>query len=126
MESNIETPGAEKKRVEHPFRSAVIRGLAVVSPPLLTIVIFFWIGGTVNQYVLRPCTDGLRYVLVWQLADVREDVPKSQVALRPEEVVDPSQCYYKTPDEKYVPLLVYDRVRRDRGVEPLPQTAKGV
>ena len=123
MESNIEIPDAKKKRVDHPFRSAVIRGLGVVAPPLLTIVIFFWIGGTVNQYVLRPCTDGVRDVLVWQLAEIEEDVPESQTALRPEKVDDPSRYYYKTPDEKYVPLLVYADVRRDRGVGPLPQTA---
>lgn len=38
----------------HPFRRAVLRGLGVVLPPLLTIVIFVWVGKTVAVYVLEP------------------------------------------------------------------------
>ena len=36
------------------FRRAVWRGLGVVLPPLLTIVILFWIGNTVKQYGYDP------------------------------------------------------------------------
>ena len=49
-------PTSEKKRAEplRPFRRAVVRGIGVILPPLLTIVIFVWVGSTVNTYVMQP------------------------------------------------------------------------
>ncbi len=45
------------------FRSAVWRGLGVVLPPLLTIVILFWVGTTVKQYGYDPVMNlARRYV----------------------------------------------------------------
>ena len=34
-----------------PFRRAVLRGLGVVLPPLLTIVILLWIANSVQKFV---------------------------------------------------------------------------
>ncbi len=65
--------GDRSKKSDHPFRSAVIRGLGVVTPPLLTIVIFLWVGSTVQQYVLRPMTIGVRNTIVMATADIRPD-----------------------------------------------------
>ena len=53
-----------KRRPLDPFRRAVIRGLGVLLPPLLTIVIFVWIGNTVTNYLLGPLVDGTRKILV--------------------------------------------------------------
>ena len=36
------------------FRRTVVRGLGIVLPPLLTVVIFLWAGSTIRQYVLDP------------------------------------------------------------------------
>src|SRR3989304_5182028 len=46
-----------------PFRRAVVRGLAILLPPLLTIVIFFWVGTTVNTYMLAPLESAVRWGL---------------------------------------------------------------
>src|SRR5271166_689246 len=54
------------------FRRAVFRGLALVLPPILTIVIFLWIYSTVQFYVLKPVTDAAREALVWCTWNVRE------------------------------------------------------
>ncbi|MCA9269116.1 MAG: hypothetical protein KDA41_11630, partial [Planctomycetales bacterium] len=43
----------EDKRL-HPFRRAILRGLAVLLPPLLTIVIFLWVWNTIRERVLLP------------------------------------------------------------------------
>lgn len=59
------------KGLLYPFRVAVVRGLGVVLPPLLTIVIFLWIGGTIERYVVEPLTHLTRNVLVWAMADIR-------------------------------------------------------
>lgn len=61
------TPKA--KRRSQPFRRAVLRGLGVVMPPLLTIVIFLWVGNTVHLYVLDPVSTGTRNVLAWYLSE---------------------------------------------------------
>ena len=37
-----------------PFRRKVLRGLGIMLPPLLTVVIFLWVYSTVQMYVLRP------------------------------------------------------------------------
>src|ERR1700754_4568357 len=42
------------KRPLDPFRRALVRGLAVLLPPLLTVVILLWIWNTVAIYLLVP------------------------------------------------------------------------
>src|SRR5688572_14164433 len=46
-----------------PFRRAVLRGLGVLLPPLLTIVIFVWIGNTVAVYLLEPLESWARAII---------------------------------------------------------------
>ncbi|HBO44696.1 MAG TPA: hypothetical protein DD670_12340 [Planctomycetaceae bacterium] len=126
MPSSISKIDLSKPTAERPFRHAVIRGLGVVVPPLLTIVIFLWVGGTVNDYVLRPVRVGTRDALVWAVADIPKEVPAESVAVhvRPDE--DPWTYYFATPDQKFVPFAVYDAVRRNQGSESMPSTAKGI
>ena len=83
------------KRSEHPFRSAVIRGLGVVMPPLLTIVIFLWVGSTVQQYVLEPVTTGLRDGIVWATANIQPDPLEGTVV---------DKTYRRADDGKMVPI----------------------
>jgi len=45
MDASI-TNGNGNGTASHPFRSAVLRGLGVLTPPLLTILIFLWIINT--------------------------------------------------------------------------------
>ena len=49
------------------FRSAVLRGLGVVLPPLLTIVVLIWAWNTIESYVLRPMESFIRSGVVWYL-----------------------------------------------------------
>ena len=42
------------------FRRAVLRGLGVVLPPLLTIVVLIWAWNTIESYVLRPMETFIR------------------------------------------------------------------
>lgn len=66
-----------------PFRRAILRGLGVVMPPLLTVVVFVWLWHTVESYILRPLESGARFVIVNVIADshdrIPEDVPRSMV-----------------------------------------------
>ncbi len=115
----IETPFRK-----HPFRRAVLRGLAVVLPPLLTIVIFVWVGNTVAVYLLEPVEAGARRALAWGLADVREESDVNVLANG--EARKDGVTYKRSGDEKFIPLNVYRLVQDNLGTEPMPPTAQGV
>ena len=59
-----------------PFRRAVVRGLGVVLPPLLTIVILLWIGNSIQKFVLNPVEWGSRRALVWYINQTKTAVPE--------------------------------------------------
>jgi len=117
---------ALKKTSDHPFRSAVFRGLAIVLPPLLTIVIFLWIGGTVKQYVLEPVTTWTRTGLVWAIADIRQEKDLPDAERGKANVTVEGQAFHRLPDKTYVPQTVYETVAAKIGEDPVPKTGDGV
>lgn len=60
-------------------RRAVLRGLGVVLPPLLTIVVLIWAWNAIENYVLRYVESGVRYVLVLNLSEVYDKIPEDAV-----------------------------------------------
>lgn len=66
-----------------PFRRAVLRGLGVVLPPLLTIVILLWIGNSVQKFVLSPVEWGSRQAIVWLMNETKQKVPESADVIPP-------------------------------------------
>ncbi len=110
-------PTAAKPR---PFRRAVLRGLAVVLPPVLTVVIFLWMAGTVQRYVLRPVTDGAREVLIWWLIDAR-DVPAGGPAPTATAQFNGREYVYLEGSRQYVPAAVIDAIRTNPN-QALPET----
>jgi uncharacterized membrane protein len=119
---SLGTPTAVTTRASHPFRGAVFRGLGVVLPPLLTIVIFLWIGGTVEHYVLAPVVQVAETILVRTKADIRgEDAfPPSQRG-QAKAVLDGVE-YQRLERGEYVPKADYDLVVHRLGEEPVPKT----
>lgn len=103
----------------HPFRHAILRGLGVVLPPLLTVVIFLWVGGTVKQYALEPVTEGARNVLAWywarqDAAQLTDPAVARQIVNQPPEISLPSGArYVRLPSGTYVPLTVKDVLLKD-------------
>jgi uncharacterized membrane protein len=107
-----------------PFRSAVIRGLGVLIPPLLTVVILLWVINTTWVYVFVPVKTGVREAIVWAL---------SGQILDPKDSHDPKTAdaikkgpYQKASDGRFVPVSVYDKVQNNSDSEPMPQTAKAI
>lgn len=106
----------------HPFRDAVLSGLGVVLPPLLTIVIFLWIGGTIEQYVLSPVVAITERVLARTRADMR-----SEEEFRPADrgqaraVLDGVE-YQRLERGDYVPRAHYDLLVQRLGEQPIPRT----
>ena len=65
------------------FRRAVLRGLGVVMPPLLTLVLFIWAWNAIENYVLRPLETGIRYAVVWNFKDIRTQAPQDAILADP-------------------------------------------
>lgn len=114
------------------FRRAVLRGLGVVMPPLLTLVLFIWAWNAIENYVLRPLETGIRYGVVWNFRDVRATVPEGAILLDP---TSPRAGFtYKgipyVPDatgSRYLPSYVVEYVTENLDrldpYQPLPATA---
>lgn len=63
------------------FRRAILRGLGVVLPPLLTIVVLIWGWNTIETYVLGPIENRIRQAVVWKIEDTRTKVPADAIAI---------------------------------------------
>jgi uncharacterized membrane protein len=105
----------------HPFRKAVLRGLAVVAPPLLTILIFVWVINTTFEYLFDPATAWLREGIVWIRADVRTDLKPDEET--PDVAEVDGTPYHRVGKEAFIPAYVYARVEQDPG-DPAPKTPK--
>lgn len=57
----------------NPFRIATLRGLAVVLPPLLTIMLFAWAWNTIDRVVLRPVELLSENCVAWAIEDIRDN-----------------------------------------------------
>ncbi len=103
-----------------PFRRAVLRGLAILLPPLLTIVIFVWVWNTVTLYLLTPMEAGARRLLVnhyssnIQPADAVEpgnEIQDGRVMIR-------ATSYTQTEDGRFVRTDHYNDLQEELGFAP--------
>ena len=116
-QTKARSPGARA------FRTAVLRGLAVLAPPLMTVLIFIWVGSTVQHYVLEPLAGAAREGLVWVMADIREDFP---TGAKGPFVTYEGRGYQRLDDGKYIPFDVYEAVRKAPSADSVPVTALAV
>jgi uncharacterized membrane protein len=107
MKSSKLPPAPRTLSKKHAFRAAVFRGLGVLLPPLLTVLILIWVVNTVRSYVLQPVSLATRDGLVWLLADVQE--PKFG------EKLNPDNAYHQLDNKSYLPNYVFDRVAKADG-----------
>ena len=105
----------DKIAAAHPFRRAVLRGLGVVLPPLLTIVFLLWMWNAVRAYILTPAKDLALAVAVQKNWDVlteppgdvdqnslRKDALGQVKAFKYENVV-----YARLPSDEWIPSNVF-------------------
>jgi uncharacterized membrane protein len=104
MPATSARPSVTARLSAHPIGRRVLRGVGLILPPLLTIVIFVWIGSTVQTYVLAPVQQGAEDLLAWALTDVRDRPPEA----------DPDQAviaidgrpYMRLESGQYIPAYV--------------------
>lgn len=135
------------------FRRAVLRGLGVVMPLLLTIVFLLWIWNSVQTFVLTPMKNAVRSVAVSQTRDIIYELPPNARLVKlhrnqkdkliwvsadgvhndSRQVLDVEafrinrengpEYYCKLPTHEWIPFEVFDSVRRNPGTT-LPETAE--
>jgi uncharacterized membrane protein len=94
-------------RPSHPFRRALLRGLGIVLPPLLTVVVFIWAWTLIAQYVLHP----VEGVASWTLIRLEWDVRRT-----PPDEAD-IENYQLLSTREWIPRHVYERVTENPGTE---------
>lgn len=67
----------DKPQRTRPFRRAILRGLGVVMPPLLTFVVFLWAWSIIDGYVLNPIETGMGSAIVFyrMQREVKSGIP---------------------------------------------------
>jgi uncharacterized membrane protein len=119
--------GPKKRRPLDPFRRALMRGLAVLLPPLLTIVILVWVWNTVADYLLVPAEGLARRALVTYYEGKilpAASVPPGDIA-EGVAIVD-GEPYRLAPDGDFVPAAHFEHVEALYGAEQMPRTSEGI
>ena len=75
MKPNVETP-IDIRAAASPLRRAILRGCAIIAPPLITLLLLIWIATAVEDYVLRPLESAGRTMLVWAAQDILTAPPE--------------------------------------------------
>ncbi|MGQ9574503.1 MAG: DUF502 domain-containing protein [Thermoguttaceae bacterium] len=119
-------PLPESRAGLRPFRNAVLRGLGVVLPPLVTIAIFFWLGGTIYNYLLEPVSAGVQNLVALAIQDLRQKKDFSAQELAKPNPSLQGNPYQALDDGTYVPKAVYDVVKGHLGEQPMPRTGRSI
>ena len=106
-----------------PFRRAMFRGLGMILPPLLTVVIIIWIGNTVQDYVLVPVESSARYFVAMAIEDI-PTIPN----VDPEDNTAPfdGKLYRQTPNGDWVPENVYETVESNLTDQLMPRSGSTI
>ncbi|MCA9231956.1 MAG: DUF502 domain-containing protein [Planctomycetales bacterium] len=116
----------KKRGAMDPFRRAVLRGLAVLLPPLLTIVIFLWVGNTVANYLLEPMEGAARRLLLGHFqGEILELDQVGADMVRDGAEANIHRPYQKAADGQLLPSEIYDFVRQET-TGPMPSTASDI
>ncbi|MFI4875558.1 MAG: DUF502 domain-containing protein [Blastopirellula sp. JB062] len=100
------------------FRRAILRGLGLVLPPLLTVLILIWVLSTVQNYVLTPVESTARYFVSMAIRDVRKTMPDAKPG--DEKAMLNDQLFHRTENGNWIPEYVYSTVEDNLVDQPLP------
>jgi len=66
------------------LRHAIWRGISIIAPPLVTLLLLIWLLNAIEGYVLRPLETGIRQAVVTVVADTREEAPPGSKLIDPQ------------------------------------------
>jgi uncharacterized membrane protein len=99
-----------------PFRTATLKGLAVILPPLLTIIFFIWIWNLIETYLLTPVESGLnRAIVAWvqdirENADIKKEIAKGTAKRGENDIITTSSGleFVQVPNRQWIPKEVFE------------------
>ncbi len=63
------------------FRRTILRGLGVVLPPLLTIVVLIWAWNAIENYILKPVESFSRTRIVALIQETKSEIPQDALPI---------------------------------------------
>jgi uncharacterized membrane protein len=119
-----------------PFRTAAIRGLAVLLPPLLTIIFFVWAWNAIDRAILKPVESLAKNSVTWWIDETLTDNEVDEIVrtsklpgshfkeFEGERIFfDDEGTMFVKIKSNWIPLRIAAAVRANPG-DPDPQTAR--
>jgi uncharacterized membrane protein len=75
MKSPNEHDSTRTKKSPTTLKQFIWRGISLIAPPLVTLLVLIWLFNAIEDYVLTPLETGVRYAAVLVTADVYEEAP---------------------------------------------------
>lgn len=75
MEDFLKVQTAMNSKPSASLKHFIWRGISMIAPPLVTLLVLIWLFNAIEQYVLSPLETGVRYSLVALTSDVFEEAP---------------------------------------------------
>ena len=106
------------------LRHVIWRGISIIAPPLVTLLLLIWLLNAIEQYVLLPLETGIRNVVVATTADIVDRAPAGS---KPIEAANPAKgftfkgiTYVQPPlGRRYLPVYVVESVNDN--IDRLPR-----
>jgi uncharacterized membrane protein len=124
MKTANEHESERTKKSPNSLRQFIWRGIGLIAPPLVTLLVIIWLFNAVEDYVLRPLEATVRYVAVAISSDVYDEPPpgsKLRDASKPEAGFSFEGFDYVRPPigRRYIPDHIIKHV--DANLEYLPK-----
>lgn len=101
-----------------PFRVATLRGLAIILPPLLTIIFFIWAWNVIDGYVVRPVESLLTRTIAYTIEDsiededARENLASGIYSVRDGKILNDSRIEFEQIESgQWIPTTVIEQIR---------------
>jgi uncharacterized membrane protein len=117
----------------NPFRRATFRGIGIVLPPLLTIIIFFWVWNTLDRAILSPVESMAQHAILYFVDQTKTNEEVKKLVANGQgkiELQDGQRFLTGTLEAPFVevgahwiPVSVFEAVQSNPGKEP-PATSQ--
>lgn len=84
---NEQVPG-RSKRAPTSLKQFIWRGISLIAPPLVTLLVLIWLFNAVEDYVLTPLESGVRYAAVLLTSDIYDEAPAGASLRTPDKPED--------------------------------------
>ncbi len=113
-------------RVRHSstLRQFIWRGISIIAPPLVTLLLLIWLLNAIEDYVIRPLETGIRLAIVAVVADTKEEAPPGSKPVDPNNpqagfVYEGVTYILPKLGRHYLPDFIVNRV--DANLDKLPK-----